>query len=253
MIRGFRSGERVADRGLARTGAAWVATAFTITLGLGGCAGRGGAIPYDPPNLAVADANTRNLVPGSVPLGPRDQLKITVFRVPDLSGEYQVGGDGVLKMPLIEPVSVRDKTPVEAAALLESRYAERFLNNPSITIQVVKTSQDDITVEGGVRSAGIFPVLGSTTLLGAVALAKGVNPEDGNARRVGIFRKVDGQTMAAAFDLVAIRHGEMADPIVYPGDTVVVDTSSTRSIFRDILAALPVLAVFNPLDGSNGN
>ena len=61
------------------------------------------------------------------------------------------------------------------------------------------------------------------------------------------LRKRDGKTVAAAFDLIAIRHGEMADPLVYPGDTIVVDGSKVRTIYRDLLQAIPMIAVFRSL------
>ncbi len=104
-----------------------------------------------------------------------------------------------------------------------------------------------LTVEGGVTSPGIFPLNGKITLLGAVALAKGVNNIDGNPSRVMIFRKINGKTAAAAFDLVSIRRGQMKDPDIFPGDTVVVDSSRLRAMYKDLIQTLPAIAVFNQL------
>ena len=53
--------------------------------------------------------------------------------------------------------------------------------------------------------------------------------------------------MAAAFDLVSIRRGEMEDPRVYSGDIIVVDGSKTKAFQREILSAVPILGLFNPL------
>ena len=39
----------------------------------------------------------------------------------------------------------------------------------------------------------------------------------------------------------------MADPIVYPGDTIVVDSSSLRSLYRDLIQAIPLIAIFGNL------
>ena len=116
-----------------------------------------------------------------------------------------------------------------------------------ITIRVVDSGQRNITVEGGVNNPGVFQLNGSTTLLTAIALAKGVNAQDANPRRVAIFRKVGGQSAAAAFDLIDIRRGKMENPVVYPGDTIVVESNSLRSLFRDLLQVLPTLAVFSTL------
>lgn len=236
----------VSDRDSLRSWAKLLPMLLVVAL-LGACARRGGEIPYDPVGFGLPDRGSQNTLPYELPLGPLDQINVTVFRVPDLSGEYQVSARGVLTMPLIGAVDVRDKTAAETASLLESRYASNYLNNPSITVRVVTSNQRDVVVDGGVRSPGVFPINGSTTLLGIIAQAKGINPDEGNPRRVAIFRKIDGRMSAAAFDVVAIRRGEMADPRVYPGDTVVVDSSSLRAVYRDIIGALPALAIFSSL------
>jgi polysaccharide export outer membrane protein len=231
---------------LPATRLAWILSVIAALL-ISGCATRGGPIPYDPTVLAAPDNVTANALPQDLPLGPLDRVRVNVFRVPDLSGEYQVTGDGFLDMPLIGRVDVRDRTADQAAELLRQRYGRDYLKNPDISLRVLESNQRNITVEGGVRSPGVYPVAGRTTLITAVALAKGINPEDGNQRRIAIFRTMQGQRMAAAFDLVAIRQGKMEDPAVFPGDTIVVDSNSLRSIYRDLLQTLPILAVFGSI------
>ena len=77
-------------------------------------------------------------------------------------------------------------------------------------------------------------------------MARGLH-ELANPRRVAIFRQIDGQRMAAAFDLTTIRAGEDADPEVYRGDIIVVDGNSGRQAWLDVLRSLPVLSVFSPI------
>jgi len=100
-------------------------------------------------------------------------------------------------------------------------------------------------MDGAVKKAGAFPVLGPTTLMQAVALAGGTN-QDANNRRVAIFRTIGGKRQAAAFDLTAIRRGEMPDPQIYAGDIVIVDGSSIKSVQKQVLNSLPVLSIFRP-------
>jgi polysaccharide export outer membrane protein len=97
-----------------------------------------------------------------------------------------------------------------------------------------------------VRAPGVFPVRGQMTLMQVVAMARGTD-DNANPRRVAIFRQVQGQRMAAAFDLVSIRRGQMEDPRIYSGDIVVVDGSKIRALQREILSAIPLLSVFNPI------
>lgn len=83
------------------------------------------------------------------------------------------------------------------------------------------------------------------TLMQAVAQAGGLD-ENANPRRVAIFRQIDGQRQAAAFDLTAIRRGEATDPRVYPGDIIIVDGSRTKEIQRQIMNSLPIFSIFKP-------
>ena len=92
----------------------------------------------------------------------------------------------------------------------------------------------------------MYPVNGPMTLVQAIALARGTD-DAANPRRVAIFRQIDGKRMAAAFDLTSIRRGQMEDPQVYSGDIIVVDGSNVRAIQREVLTALPILGMFNPL------
>jgi polysaccharide biosynthesis/export protein len=215
-----------------------------LAIGLGACSSRGGNIPYTPADFGPPDKVMPTDAAYDIQLGPLDLVRINVFRVPELSADYQVDAKGNLDLPLLGAMSVREFTPSQFGDELERRYGERYLNNPEITIRLMATNNNSVTVEGGVTSPGIYPIPGRTTLVGAIALARGVAAQDANPRRVAIFRKVGGKTMAAAFDLVAIRRGEMEDPLIYPGDTVVVDSSQTRPIYRDLMMSLPLLSLF---------
>ena len=221
----------------------WLLGLFLVFV-LSACASRGGKIPYAPADFGAPDKPAAADLAYDVPLGPLDLLRLNVFRVPELSGEYQVDARGMLDLPLLGPVNVRDQTPAQFSTELERRYGEKYLNNPQISIRVLSSSYNSITVEGGVNAPGIYPLPGRTTLVGAIAMARGIAFNDANPRRVAIFRKTGGKATAAAFDLVAIRRGEMEDPIVYPGDVIVVDSSQVRPIYRDVLMSLPVLSLF---------
>lgn len=217
-------------------------------LALSGCAStRGGPIPYEVQGFDVPDAPR-----AAVPLGADyriatgDKLAVTVFQVADLSREYTVDLAGNVSLPLIGTVSALGKTTAELDQDLTQRLSQRYLRNPDVTVAVTQSTNNNVTVEGGVRRSGLFPLTGPTSLIQSVAMAGGIDPASGNARRVAIFRQIQGQRMAAAFDLVSIRRGEMPDPSIYPGDIVVVESNTRRGLFQDILAALPLFAIFRP-------
>jgi polysaccharide biosynthesis/export protein len=100
-------------------------------------------------------------------------------------------------MPLIGDVNVRGQTSNDLARSLEQTYSQRYLNSPDISVRVLSSSRATLTVEGGVKSPGVFALTTNTTLLGAIAMARGIDGETGNPSRVAIFRKRDGATVAA--------------------------------------------------------
>ena len=56
-----------------------------------------------------------------------------------------------------------------------------------------------------------------------------------------IFRTVNGQKMAALYNLKAIRRGYYTDPEVFANDVVVVGDSQARRLFKDALQVAPTL------------
>lgn len=223
----------------------WVVLVVAAT-GLASCATRGGRIPYEPKNFTAPDANSDASLNADLPLGPLDIIRLTVFRVPDLTNEYQVAADGFVELPLIGRVSVRNRTPDEASRAISRLYSARYLNNPDVTIRVVTSSRNNITVEGSVNNPGVFQIAGTATLLDAIALARG-SSDGANPRRVAIFRKVRGETMAAAFDVISIRQGKMTNPLVYPGDIIVVDGNNLRAALRNVFEIVQSIAVFRSI------
>jgi polysaccharide export outer membrane protein len=223
------------------------AALLALVVFLSGCATRGGDIPYAPEAFPVASFEPQGQLDQEIPLGPLDVIEVSVFRVADLSGTYQVSANGLLDLPLIGTVDARGVGASELARKLEAAYGSRFLKDPQIGVRVTDSGQQNVTVEGGVNAPGVYPVRGSASLLTVLALAKGVDVQNGNPRRVAIFRKSGGQTLAAAFDVIDIRRGKMVNPTVYPGDTIVVDGAGVRAIYRDIIQAIPAVAIFNSL------
>lgn len=211
-----------------------------------GCADkRGGPIAYNVKTFGVPDVPTIASLGADYRIAPLDVLTIKVFKLPELSGDYDVDLTGQISMPLIGSVMAADGTAAQLDERLTQKLGERYLEHPDLSVGIKSSTRRSVTVDGAVNRAGTFPVNGPTTLMQAVALGGGTSPE-ANARRVAIFRQIDGKRQAAAFDLTAIRRGEMADPEIYAGDIIVVDGSSVKAFQKQILNSLPVLSVFKP-------
>ncbi|WP_300974426.1 polysaccharide biosynthesis/export family protein [Sphingomonas sp. LHG3406-1] len=210
-----------------------------------GCADKpGGPIPYNvalaPPDQPKALALEQNYR-----IAPLDTLTVNVFRQKDLSGDYEVDLTGHISMPLIGSVEAADLTPAQLDQKLTEVYGRKYLVNPDIAVGVKASTRRSVTVDGAVKQSGSFPINGPLSLLQAIALSGGAS-EDANLRRVAVFRTVNGERQAAAFDLQQIRRGQSPDPAVYPGDIIVVDGSGVKQTQKQILNNIPILSIFRP-------
>ncbi|MBA2467626.1 MAG: polysaccharide export protein [Sphingomonas sp.] len=213
---------------------------------LGACADkRGGPIAYSPGSFGAPDTPKLATLESDYRIAPMDTVSIKVFKMPDLSGDYEVDLTGQVSMPLIGNVPAAELTTTQLDQNVTARLGEKYLENPDVSVGVKASSRRSVTVDGAVKQSGTFPITGSLTLMQAVALAGGT-ADDANARRVAIFRTIEGKRQAAAFDLVSIRRGESDDPKVYPGDIVVIDGSSIKALQKQIMSNLPILSIFRP-------
>lgn len=223
--------------------AAFILAAALLTVS---CADtRGGTIPYDRP-LAMPDAPKIQTLDANYKIAPLDKLTIKVFKSDDVSGDYDVDLAGHISLPLVGEVEAANLTTAELDSKLTELLGQKYFENPDVSVAIKESTSHVVTVDGAVGQSGQFPVNGPMTLMQAVALAHGTTP-DANARRVAIFRTIDGQRQAAAFDLTSIRRGEATDPPIYAGDIVVVDGSKVKAVERQILSTIPVLTLFRPL------
>lgn len=224
----------------------FVLASTIVTILLAGCADtRGGTIPYDKP-LPAPDAVAFKTLPEGYKIAPMDKLGIKVFKMDDLSGEYDVDLAGNISMPLIGEVKAANLTTAQLDDELTQKLGAKYLEHPDVSVAIAASTAHVVTVDGAVNEAGAFAVGGTISLIQAVAMAKGTTP-DANARRVAVFRTIDGQRQAAAFDLTSIRRGQSPDPQIYPGDIIVVDGSSVKEREKTLIQSIPLLAIFGPL------
>ena len=226
---------------------ALLATTLVGAAALSACAGtRGGPIPYNVQNFGQPDSPALQTVSADYKIAPADTLRISVFQVPDLTGDFDVDLIGNISMPLIGTVKAVDLTTGQLDLAITEKLGAKYLQNPDVSVALKASSRRNVTIDGSVLQPGMYPVNGPTTLMQAIAMARGVS-QDANAHRVAVFRQIEGKRMAAAFDLYSIRKGQMKDPEVFSGDIIVVDGSRIKALQNQILMTLPIIGMFNPL------
>jgi protein involved in polysaccharide export with SLBB domain len=147
----------------------------------------GGTAQHAPTTVAPA------ATPGA--LRPGDLVRLRIWREPDLSGDFAVDEQGKVVFPKLGPIEVVGMAPDSLKARLVDSYSV-YLRNPAIDVMLLRR----ITILGGVRNAGLYPVDPTMTLADAYALAGGISP-DGKPDQIELVRdgqrttfKVSGQT-----------------------------------------------------------
>ena len=141
---------------------------------------------------------------------------------------------------MIGQIQVAGKSSAEVSRLIASRLGERFLVNPQVSVLIKTSVSQKVTVDGDVTESGVYPLQGQTSLLQAVAMAKGLS-DTAKPEQVVVFRTIGATRYAAMFNLADIQSGRAADPQIRADDIVVVGRSSKKVLIRNLLAIAPTL------------
>lgn len=165
-------------------------------------------------------------------IGAQDLVEISVFQVPELTRSVRVNAQGMITLPLLGQVRAGGLTANQLETLLATKLSENLLQDPQVNVFVKEFVSQRVVVDGNVMKIGAYPLSGKTTLLQVVAMAGGLDPL-ADPSTVHIFRdKPNGEREVLTFDLLAIRGGEVADPLIKGNDTVRVEKSAARAFFK---------------------
>lgn len=160
---------------------------------------------------------------------PGDVVQITVWRKPELSGEFVVAADGSIGNPFYADVKIAGAGVGDARQRIRNHVA-RIEADPLVWVEPVFR----VAVVGEVRQPGLFPVRYPTTLGQAIAQAGGTTDAARLDRiqfvRNGVTQVVNLRDPAAA----------AARTVLLSGDEIVVPRRSTT--FRDSLVPISTLA-----------
>lgn len=104
-------------------------------------------------------------------LGVGDRLRVIVYGEENLSGEFEIGSQGGINLPLIGEVAAEGVAIGELEDRVEARLADGYLISPSVSIEVL--NYRPFYILGEVNSPGSYNYVNGMTVLNAVALAGG--------------------------------------------------------------------------------
>ena len=168
---------------------------------------------------------------------------VGVFEVKDLSFDNeQVDASGQIMLPLIGKVKASGQTTEQLEEEITHRL-EKYLQSPQVSVSVTESASQKVTVEGNVKSPGVYQVRGHTTLMQAVAMAGGPDDE-ADTHKVAVIRLDNGLRKAATVDYAAIKNGRAADPLIQGDDVVVVGESQIKMVWSNVMKNLPIFTLF---------
>jgi polysaccharide export outer membrane protein len=135
-----------------------------------------------------------------------------LLAVSALTGDYTVGANGTISMPLIGEVPARDQTTGEFEQALVKRLSveENILVDPSVSVQV--EAYRPFFILGEVKNPGQCPCPYETTVFSAVAIAGGFTNR-ARTDYVSITRKSGTQLVERRAD---------RNSVIQPGDVIFV-------------------------------
>lgn len=141
-------------------------------------------------------------------LGVADKVRVTVFGEEDLTGDFLVGGNGKISLPLIGETQAAGLTISQFQGEISSALRQGYITDPRVSAEVL--NYRPFFILGEVKTPGTYPYSHDLTVLNAVATAGGFTYR-ADTRRV--FVKRGDQAEENAFALTTATR-------VAPGDTI---------------------------------
>lgn len=214
----------------------------------------GGCVASAPPSLDIASPRSAPIAQAgadsfsdmvdSAPVQAKDRISVRVHREPELSlTDVRIDEDGTFDMPYAGRIVAEGRRATEIAEDVRQKLGKTYLVDPRVSVNVVQYGSNLVTVEGAVAQPGIYTFEHDATLLGAIALARGPT-RVAKLNEVAVFRNVRGERSVAVFDLKRVRSGEMVDPVLKPGDRVLIGFSGLAQAWQDFLTTVPLVSIF---------
>ncbi|MBV7266314.1 polysaccharide biosynthesis/export family protein [Erythrobacter ani] len=190
------------------------AWASVRTLLLGGlCVLAAGCASSGLTSISAADANSGLAEGYSIDAG--DQLRVTVFDEETLTGEFDVGAGGILSLPLIDPLLVKDKGPQQVAEMVEKSLADGgYVLDPRVSVEIIE--HRTFFILGEVATPGEYTHNGELSLEQAIAKAGGFTPR-ADKDKIVLKRQTWSEGRIVKLDKSALR--------IAPGDTITIRES----------------------------
>jgi polysaccharide biosynthesis/export protein len=154
-------------------------------------------------------------------IGADDNLRISVWKEPDMSVTLPVRPDGKISIPLLDDVQAAGMTPMQLAGSIREKL-KKYIADPRVTVVVTAMNSQRVYLLGEVVHTGPTALLPGMTVLQALSSAGFT--QFANLKAIYLLRTQDGQQTKIPFNYKdAIKgRGTQQNLVLKPGDTIVV-------------------------------
>ena len=141
---------------------------------------------------------------------------------PELEGDFTIGGDGTIRLPMVGTISAAGQTPPDVAADIGASFARKVGLNAAPDVVVTVAEYPPIFLVGEVVSPGQYAFTQGLTVLKALALGGGMNRPDNGAIEdqvvlVGEQEDLSARILRAEARIARLEAEQRgADAIVFP-------------------------------------
>ena len=113
-------------------------------------------------------------------IGPEDLIEISVFEEEKLNKTVRVSSQGNISLPLLGILRVRGLTSNELEKEIRELLAEKYFQDPHVSVFIKEYRSQRISVIGAVDKPGPYDVTGQKTILGILGMAGGLKQDAGH-------------------------------------------------------------------------
>jgi len=181
----------------------------------------GSSIASSSNSPTTATTASASVDPSAYIIGPEDNIQVTVWKEPAISGALLVRPDGMISVSLIGDLRAAGFTPAALSQQI-TILLKKYIQDPDVTVGILVVHPKQIFLLGEVQHVGPVVMTPGMTLLQAISAAGGLTPF-ANAKRVYILRGAQGKQQKLPFDYKkAIKDGNQQGIVLFAGDTIVV-------------------------------
>jgi polysaccharide biosynthesis/export protein len=160
-------------------------------------------------------------------IGPEDVITVWVYQQPSMVGQYVVGTDGMVSIPLIGEIKVGGMTKGKVEAeIVDKLKTGEIVNEPNVTVNVFAVHSKKIYISGdGIAHNGAMDLVVPTRVSEAITWAGGFR-DFANKRKIRIVRVgPDGKAQTFRYNDNDVSHGKKLEQniLLKPGDHIYVD------------------------------